>query len=71
MKLVFQEGKPEVKLGQTVKDFRGEECKVVGMTEPQHAGSSGRVTLQYMRKGAYQRASEYFPSVIGAKWVPE
>jgi len=54
-------GKPLVE-GQTVTTFRGVECVLKGWREPQHGGSTGRVWIKGGR--------EYFPSVIGAVFVP-
>jgi len=59
MRLVNNEG-VEIKIGDSVTSFRGENAVVKGMTEPHKAGSTGRI---------YTDAGEYFPNVYGCKWV--
>ena len=55
-----------VKVGDEVESSRGDTYTVTGGNPPAHAGSSGRVFVE-----ADGRSAEYFPSVIGAKWVEE
>ena len=67
MKLVYENDKnTEVKVGDKVKTFRGDEVQVESFREPHHAGSTGRV---YVRHSGATYASEYFPGVIGACWI--
>ena len=47
-------------VGDDLKDFRGDRCKVTGQGRPPHKpGSTGRIELD---------GREYFPSVAGCKW---
>lgn len=52
--------------GDHVADFRGDGMIVKGGKPPHKPGSTGRV---YVTPDGESRESEYFPSVIGAKWV--
>jgi hypothetical protein len=58
-----------VSVGDVVDSFRGETYIVVGGASPHKVGSTGRVYVRI--KGDYEdRGSmEFFPSVIGARWV--
>jgi len=55
-----------LRLGDIVETFRGERGTVTGGTSPHKQGSTGRVYVE-MENGGW--ASEFFPSVIDAKWV--
>jgi len=57
-KLIRNADKTEVKSGDLIKDFRGEEAVLTGFQEPQSYGSSGRV---YVKVKGEQRA--FFPGV--------
>lgn len=46
---------------QTLTDFRGEVHTLTGGDAPHHANSTGKV---------YTNRGEFYPSVIGCKWVP-
>jgi len=59
-RLVDKDGKV-LKVGDKVKDFRGEEHTIKDWAPGHHEGSSGRV---YTDRGAY------YPSVVDAKVVP-
>ena len=48
-----------VAIGDKVTSFRGEESIVLGMTEPRHSGSTGRMRVDH---------GEYFPSVFKCEW---
>lgn len=61
MRLVI-DGKP-VKIGQEYKTFRGETVTLLGVEEPRHVGSTGRVYVQL--NGA---ECAFYPSVINANW---
>lgn len=64
-RLVNEETNEEIKAGQTVKTFRGEEVIILRFSDPHKPSSSGRVTV--MDKGGLIR--DFFPSVVGAKIV--
>ena len=63
-KLINEDG-VEVKEGQRMLTFRGEEVEVVGWRAPHKPSSSGRV----MVKNVNGDFCEFFPSVIGCKIV--
>ena len=50
--------------GETVETSRGELMTITGGNPPHKPGSTGRV---YVSEDGSSR--EYFPSVIGAKWI--
>ncbi len=51
--------KQPVKVGDMVTNFRGEPSIVLGMTEPRHSGSTGRIRVDF---------GEYYPSVFQCEW---
>lgn len=53
----------EIKNGETVKCFRGNEHTVVGYAPPKHSASSGRVITKSKQGHQY----EYFPSVFNLR----
>ena len=57
--LVHENGK-KLKIGDVVKDFRGDKHKITGWSAPRHAGTSGRV---------HTDQGSYYPSVIDARLV--
>ena len=59
MRLVDEAG-AEAVIGNTYKDFRGDDHFLKGGTPPRHSGSTGRV---------HTDQGEFYPSVIGLKWV--
>jgi hypothetical protein len=59
-KLVNEEGL-EVKVGDKVKCFRGEEYELKGFTPPKHSASTGRV---YVKKPDNEYGRDFFPSVF-------
>lgn len=63
-RLVDKNGK-EIKVGDKLVDFRGEEATVTGWLEPRHAGSTGRVSV----KDDKGFTMDYFPGVYDLKWV--
>lgn len=63
-KLINEDG-VEVKEGQRMLTFRGEEVEVVGWRAPHKPSSSGRVMI----KDVVGNFREFFPSVIGCKIV--
>jgi hypothetical protein len=66
MKLIHKStGKP-VQKGDIVTDFRGDQAKVVGGTEPRHDGSTGRIYVEAIPEGF---THGYYPSVFNCEWV--
>lgn len=65
MKLVNEETLQTIELGSKLETFRGEKCTLLSGTPPHKPSSTGRVYVEFEdgTKG------EYFPSVIGLKWV--
>lgn len=59
-KLVDEKTGKEIKIGDKVKDFRGETHEIKGYRPGAHAGSTGRV---------HTSAGEFYPGVVGAKVV--
>lgn len=57
--LVDRDG-DEVVLGNTYKDFRGDDFTIIGCRAPHKAGSSGFV---------HSEGREVYAAVIGARWV--
>ena len=58
-------GEPAPAYGTEVTDFRGDPCILVDATPPHKEGSSGRVHVRFPEGGE----AEFFPSVVGLKWV--
>ncbi len=67
--ILVDENGDMVSRGQVVTTFRGESVVVTGGKAPHKPGSTGKV---YVRFEAEKRVGggEFFPSVIGARWVP-
>lgn len=65
VKLVHELSGEEIKVGDTVKTFRGEDAVVTHMRPPQHSASSGKVTVRLVGN---KLETEFFPSVIFAKF---
>jgi len=64
MRLVHTDtGKP-VEIGETVTDFRGDKATVIGMTQPRHEGSTGRIHVRAPE--GYEHG--YYPSVFNCEW---
>ena len=68
MRLINKETRNEVKIGDTVETFRGEEGIVTGIDEPRKSGSTGRVYIKFEYPNA-KLTREFFPGVIGAEWI--
>lgn len=68
MKLVDEKTGKKLEVGQKVTCFRGEEYTLTDAREPHKPSSTGRV---YVRKEGAKYGREFFPSVIGAKWVSD
>jgi hypothetical protein len=67
MKLIYETtGKP-VEIGDAV-NIRGESCPLIvaHIQEPHKPASTGRVYVTATGGGGWR---EYFPSVIGARWI--
>lgn len=62
MAKLMKDGK-ELKTGDVVTDFRGNEMVVAGFSAPRHPGSSGRIDLKAM-DGVY--LGQFYPSVVDA-----
>ena len=56
----------EIKEGESVKDFRGEQMVFAKAFPPHKPSSSGRVCVKI-----FDNYREYYPSVINAKFVEE
>ena len=65
MKLVDANGQ-DAQYGKQYPDFRGELCILVDARPPHKASSTGRV---YVKSAFDATPREYFPGVIGMKWV--
>jgi hypothetical protein len=62
-KLVLESDGSQIKVGDSVTTFRGEECTVTDWMAPTHPGSTGRVYVKF----ADGREMEYFPGVVGTR----
>ncbi len=67
MKLVYQNTKTEVKVGDVAHTFRGVPVIVCSIHAPHKPASTGRVSVKSMCDRGY--FSDYYPSVINAEWV--
>ena len=61
------DGHPVPKFGDHFETFRGIPVELVDARPPHKEGSVGRVTVRAPDGGLI----EYFPSVIGLKWVTD
>jgi hypothetical protein len=71
-RLVYESDGHPARVGDKVVTFRGNEGRLMGFREPQHVASSGRVYVSLERKafcGESMYQSEFFPGVIGARFV--
>ena len=66
MRLVYSGTEKEVKVGDRVKTFRGEDATVTYFREPSSSASSGKVSVK-MDGDDWER--EFYVSVIGAEWI--
>ena len=64
MKLINSNTKQEVKIGDTVTSFRGEKYEVCSWSEPQHAGSTGRM---HVKGDQFDRS--FYPTVFNCEFV--
>lgn len=67
MKLINSITKQEVKIGDAVISFRGEKYKVRSWSEPEHAGSTGRMYVE--ESEAYGRRMYFYPAVFNCEFV--
>lgn len=58
----------EIRKGDRVRTFRGEDATLIGMREPQHDRSTGRITVLM---DGFEVPCEFYPSVIGAEFLAE
>lgn len=65
MRLIYEDTGKDVKVGDLVQTFRGDEVVVEHIAKPHSPASTGRV---YVSRHDGSEA-EFFPSVIGAKWI--
>ena len=65
MKLVMQGGQ-DAQAGKFYPDFRGELHILIGGQPPKHDASTGRVWVKAAQDAPMR---EYFPGVMGMKWV--
>jgi len=69
-KLVSEKTGAEIVEGAECETFRGERCVLKGGRPPHKPGSTGRVYVAMEgEEGEPGFESEYFPGVIGAKWI--
>lgn len=69
-RLICERTGEEIKVGDEVDTFRGDQVRVVGIRPPHRPGSSGRVIVDELSANG-SRGQEYFPSVIDAKIVED
>ncbi|MDR3502928.1 MAG: hypothetical protein P4L79_10120 [Legionella sp.] len=75
MRLVYKDTGVEVKIGDKVKDFRGEPLIVTGWRKPHKPSSSGFVSVvdadEYvdLKEDGRSHGSEFYAGVIGAEWI--
>jgi hypothetical protein len=66
MKLVYKNSGKAVRVGDVVKDFRGDKLTVTSVSEalaPKHSGSTGRVEV---KSDGWTQC--FYPSCINAEW---
>jgi hypothetical protein len=66
MRLVYANSKEEVKIGDVVRTFYGENVQVTNFEKPHHGGSTGRV---YVKCADHVWQQVFYPSVVGAVWI--
>lgn len=66
MRLIYEATGQEVKVGDVVKDFRGDECEVTYFRPPHKPSSQGKISI---RKTGKEFSQEVYVGVIGAKWI--
>lgn len=67
-KLINETTGVPIEIGSVVTTFRGETAKLIALSPPRRPGSSGRVTVA---SAEWLGEREFFPGVIGAKFVTE
>jgi hypothetical protein len=68
-KLINQETRREVKEGDIVRSTRGDAFTYESGRPPQSEGSSGHVYVRPEGAAGESSQHQYYPSVIGCKWV--
>ena len=72
MRTLYAANLAPLAVGDRVLTFRGEPARLVGTSEPAHAGSTGRVHLQFFDEaGRPSYTGSYYPGVINAHWGDE
>lgn len=66
MRLVYEDTNKEVRVGDIAATFRDESVLVKYITKPHKPSSTGRVGVSFLNE---EHISEFFPSVINAKWI--
>lgn len=66
MRLIYEKTGEEVKAGDLVSSQDGELFRLDFYREPHKPSSTGRVYVTRLEAGCQL---EFFPSVIGAKWI--
>jgi len=66
MRLIYEKTGVEVKIGDTV-EVGGGKATIERIDKPWKPSSTGRVGVRY--PGGSLSYREYFPNVVGAKWV--
>lgn len=66
MRLVYTATGKEVRVGDRVKTFNGDEVTVTYFRPPHKPSSSGKVSV---KSDGRDYSNEYFVSVIGAEWI--
>jgi hypothetical protein len=67
MQLVYEATNKPVQIGDDAETFRGEPVVVLGIVKPHKPSSTGRVYVKPADNSGC--GQEFFPSVIGAKWI--
>jgi len=69
MKLIYKHTGGRVRVGDRVILGDGEEATVLGIIEPHKPSSTGRVQVRVAGPAFHPFNAQYFPCVIGARWV--
>jgi hypothetical protein len=69
MKLIDSKTGEQMQRDARVQTFRGEKAILLGWKPPHRPGSTGRVYVEFVEDMA--RLHEFFPSVIGCKFVDD
>lgn len=69
MKLYLMGTNTELKKGDIVTDFRGNDHVLLDMEEPRHSSSSGHVHVRPINSKS--GSTRYYAGVVGAEWRDE